>query len=84
VVVVFLLLQREDLRNRMIRLFGSSDLHRTTVAMDDAAGRLGTYFLAQLGMNATFGVIVGIGLWFIGVPNPLLWGVFSAIMRFIP
>ncbi|MDH2313263.1 AI-2E family transporter [Methylobacterium brachiatum] len=84
VVVVFLLMQREDLRNRMIRLFGSSDLHRTTVAMDDAAGRLGTYFLAQLGMNATFGVLVGVGLWFIGVPNPLLWGVFSAIMRFIP
>jgi predicted PurR-regulated permease PerM len=84
VVVVFLLLQREDLRNRMIRLFGSSDLHRTTVAMDDAAGRLGTYFLAQLGMNAAFGVLIGVGLWFIGVPNPLLWGVFSAIMRFVP
>jgi predicted PurR-regulated permease PerM len=84
VVVVFLLMQREDLRNRMIRLFGSSDLHRTTVAMDDAAGRLGTYFLAQLGMNATFGVIIGVGLWLFGVPNPLLWGVFSAIMRFIP
>ncbi|WP_336492375.1 AI-2E family transporter [Methylobacterium nigriterrae] len=84
VVVVFLLLQREDLRNRMIRLFGSSDLHRTTVAMDDAAGRLGTYFLAQLGMNAVFGVIIGVGLWFIGVPNPLLWGVFSALMRFVP
>ncbi|MCJ2105332.1 AI-2E family transporter, partial [Methylobacterium sp. E-041] len=74
----------EDLRNRMIRLFGSSDLHRTTVAMDDAAGRLGTYFLAQLGMNAAFGVIVGVGLWFIGVPNPILWGVFSALMRFVP
>jgi predicted PurR-regulated permease PerM len=84
VVVVFLLLQREDLRNRMIRLFGSSDLHRTTVAMDDAAGRLGTYFLAQLGMNAAFGVLIGVGLWFIGVPNPLLWGVFSALMRFVP
>ncbi|MCJ2026990.1 AI-2E family transporter [Methylobacterium sp. J-067] len=84
VVVVFLLLQREDLRNRMIRLFGSSDLHRTTVAMDDAARRLGTYFLAQLGMNAAFGVIIGVGLWFIGVPNPLLWGVFSALMRFVP
>ncbi|TXN66385.1 AI-2E family transporter [Methylobacterium sp. WL6] len=84
VVVVFLLLQREDLRNRMIRLFGSSDLHRTTVAMDDAAGRLGTYFLAQLGMNAAFGIIVGVGLWFIGVPNPILWGVFSALMRFVP
>jgi len=84
VVVVFLLMQREDLRNRMIRLFGSSDLHRTTVAMDDAAGRLGTYFLAQLGMNATFGVLIGVGLWVIGVPNPLLWGVFSALMRFVP
>lgn len=84
VVVVFLLLQREDLRNRMIRLFGSSDLHRTTVAMDDAAGRLGTYFLAQLGMNAAFGIIIGVGLWLIGVPNPLLWGVFSALMRFVP
>ena len=84
VVVVFLLMQREDLRNRMIRLFGSSDLHRTTVAMDDAAGRLGTYFLAQLGMNAAFGVLIGLGLWFIGVPNPILWGVFSAIMRFVP
>ncbi|MCJ2062762.1 AI-2E family transporter [Methylobacterium sp. J-088] len=84
VVVVFLLLQREDLRDRIIRLFGSSDLHRTTMAMDDAANRLGTYFLAQLGMNALFGVIVGIGLWFIGVPNPILWGVFSALMRFVP
>ncbi|RYY09077.1 MAG: AI-2E family transporter, partial [Alphaproteobacteria bacterium] len=84
VVVVFLLLQREDLRNRMIRLFGSGDLHRTTVAMDDAAGRLGTYFLAQLGMNAAFGVIVGVGLWIIGVPSPVLWGVFSALMRFVP
>ena len=84
VVVVFLLMQREDLRNRLIRLFGSSDLHRTTVAMDDAASRLGTYFLAQLGMNAAFGVLIGLGLWFIGVPSPILWGVFSALMRFVP
>ncbi|WP_336491179.1 AI-2E family transporter [Methylobacterium nigriterrae] len=84
VVVVFLLMQREDLRNRLIRLFGSSDLHRTTVAMDDAAGRLGTYFLAQLGMNAAFGMLIGLGLWFIGVPSPILWGVFSALMRFVP
>lgn len=84
VVVVFLLMQREDLRNRLIRLFGSSDLHRTTVAMDDAASRLGTYFLAQLGMNAAFGVLIGLGLWAIGVPSPILWGVFSALMRFVP
>nr|WP_238246891.1 AI-2E family transporter [Methylobacterium iners] len=84
IVVIFLLLQREDLRNRMIRLFGSSDLHRTTVAMDDAASRLSTYFLVQLGLNAAFGVLIGIGLWFIGVPSPVLWGVFAALMRFVP
>jgi predicted PurR-regulated permease PerM len=84
VVVIFILMQREDLRDRLIRLFGSGDLHRTTMAMDDAAGRLGTFFLAQLGMNAAFGVLVGVGLWLIGVPSPILWGVFSALMRFVP
>ena len=84
VVVIFLLLQREDLRDRMIRLFGSSDLHRTTMAMDDAASRLSTYFLTQLGINAAFGVIVGIGLWVIGVPSPILWGVFATLTRFVP
>ena len=84
IVVIFLLLQRADLRNRMIRLFGSSDLHRTTVAMDDAASRLSTYFLVQLALNAGFGVLIGVGLWFIGVPSPVLWGVFAALMRFVP
>ena len=84
VVVIFLLLQREDLRDRMIRLFGSSDLHRTTMAMDDAASRLSTYFLTQLGINASFGLIVGVGLWAIGVPSPILWGVFATLMRFVP
>ena len=63
VVAVFLLLQREDLRDRMIRLFGAGDLHRTTVAMDDAARRLSRYFLAQVGINAAFGVLIGVGLW---------------------
>ena len=84
IVVVFLLMQREDLRDRMIRLFGSRDLHRTTVAMDDAAKRLSTFFLAQLGINAGFGVIIALGLWLIGVPSPVLWGVFAALMRFVP
>ena len=68
----------------MIRLFGSSDLHRTTGAMDDAARRLSRYFLIQLGLNATFGLMIGLGLWAIGVPSPALWGVFAAIMRFVP
>ncbi len=84
VVVIFLLLQREDLRDRMIRLFGSSDLHRTTLAMDDAAGRLSTYFLTQLGINTAFGVIVAVGLYFIGVPSPILWGVLGTLLRFVP
>jgi predicted PurR-regulated permease PerM len=84
VVLIFVLLQREDLRDRMIRLFGSSDLHRTTVAMDDAARRLSRYFLIQLGLNASFGVLIAAGLWMIGVPSPLLCGIFAALMRFVP
>ncbi|MEH3144579.1 MAG: AI-2E family transporter [Methylobacterium frigidaeris] len=84
VVLIFILVQREDLRDRMIRLVGSRDLHRTTVAMDDAARRLGRFFLVQLGLNAGFGLVIGIGLWLIGVPNPILWGIFAALMRFVP
>jgi predicted PurR-regulated permease PerM len=84
VVAIFVLLQKEDLRDRMIRLFGSSDLHRTTLAMDDAARRLSRYFVTQLAINVTFGVIIGLGLIAIGVPNPILWGILSALLRFVP
>ncbi|WP_342149852.1 AI-2E family transporter [Methylorubrum sp. SB2] len=84
VVLLFVLMQREDLRDRLIRLAGSSDLHRTTVAMDDAARRLSRYFLGQLALNTAFGVVIGLGLWIIGVPNPVLWAIFSAMMRFVP
>ena len=84
IVVVFILLQREDLRDRLIRLFGSSDLHRTTAAMDDAARRLSRYFLTQLALNACFGLAITIGLWLIGVPSPVLWGIFAGLMRFVP
>ncbi|MFB0492155.1 putative PurR-regulated permease PerM [Methylobacterium sp. OAE515] len=84
VVLLFVLMQREDLRDRMIRLAGSSDLHRTTVAIDDAARRLSRYFVVQLALNAAFGVVIGIGLYVIGVPNPVLWAIFSALMRFVP
>ncbi len=83
-VSVFILMQREDLRDRMIRLFGSGDLHRTTAAMDDAAARLSKYFLTQLALNAAFGVVIGLGLLVIGVPNPVLWGIIAALMRFVP
>jgi predicted PurR-regulated permease PerM len=84
VVAVFALLQREDLRDRLIRLVGSSDLHRTTLAIDDGGRRLSRYFLTQLTVNAVFGLVIGIGLLVIGVPNPVLWGILSALLRFVP
>lgn len=84
IVAIFALLQREDLRDRMIRLAGSNDLHGTTVAIDDGAQRLRRYFLTQLSINALFGVVIGVGLLVIGVPNPVLWGILSALLRFVP
>jgi predicted PurR-regulated permease PerM len=82
--VIFILIQREDLRNRLIRLAGSHDLQRTTAALDDAATRLSRLFLAQLMINATFGVIIGVGLSFIGVPSAILWGILAGVLRFVP
>ncbi|TXN61189.1 AI-2E family transporter, partial [Methylobacterium sp. WL6] len=85
IFTIFILLQREDLRNRMIRLAGGSgDLRRTTAAIDDAARRLSRFFLAQLALNVAFGVVIGVGLWLIGVPSPTLFGVLAAILRFVP
>jgi predicted PurR-regulated permease PerM len=84
IFVIFILIQREDLRNRLIRLAGSHDLQRTTAALDDAATRLSRLFLAQLMINATFGIIIGIGLSFIGVPSAILWGILAAVLRFVP
>ncbi|WP_349774731.1 AI-2E family transporter [Microvirga terrae] len=84
IFVIFILLQREDLRNRLIRLAGSHDLQKTTAALDDAAGRLSRLFVTQLALNAAFGVVIGIGLYFIGVPSPVLWGILAAILRFVP
>jgi len=84
VVMVVILLQRDDLRDRAIRLFGSRDLHRTTMVMDEAARRLSRYFVSQLGLNAALGVAIGAGLFFIGVPSPLLWGILAALLRLVP
>jgi predicted PurR-regulated permease PerM len=84
IFVIFILLQREDLRNRLIRLAGSYDLQRTTAALDDAAGRLSRLFLTQLVLNSAFGVVIGIGLWFIGTPSAILWGILAAVLRFVP
>ena len=84
IFVIFILLQREDLRNRLIRLAGSYDLQRTTAALDDAAGRLSRLFLTQLIVNGAFGLVIGMGLWLIGIPSAVLWGILAAVLRFVP
>ena len=84
VFVIFMLLQREDLRDRVLRLVGASDVARATEAMNDAAKRISRYLLMQLVINVLYGIPIGIGLYFIGVPNPILWGLLATILRFIP
>lgn len=84
IFVIFILLQREDLRNRFIKLAGSHDLQKTTAALDDAASRLSRLFLLQLAVNVAFGVLIGTGLWIIGIPSPILWGILAAVLRFVP
>jgi predicted PurR-regulated permease PerM len=84
IVSTFILAQRDDLRDRMIRLFGANDLHRTTIAMDETARRLSRYFLAQLGINISFGAVIGTVLYLFGLPSPLLWGILAMLLRFLP
>jgi len=84
VVAVFILLQKDDLRDRMIRLFGSGDLHRTTLAMNDAASRLSKYFLTQVAINTGFGLLITVGLTLLHVPSPALWGLIGTLLRFVP
>ncbi len=84
IFVIFILLQREDLRNRFIKLAGSHDLQKTTAALDDAATRLSRLFLIQIALNTAFGVAIGAGLWVIGIPSPALWGILAAVLRFVP
>ncbi len=84
VFVVFMLIQREDLRDRLIRLLGAGRVNVTTQALDEAAQRVSRYLLALLGVNIVYGLVAGIGLYFIGVPNPLLWGLMAGLLRYVP
>src|SRR5262249_5461223 len=84
VFVIFMLLQQEDLRDRVIRLAGSRQLNVTTKALDEAGERVSRYLIAQLIVNVCFGVPAGLALYFLGVPNPVLWGVLAALFRYIP
>ena len=84
IFVAFILLQREDLRNRLVRLAGSGDIQLTTAAIDDAGKRLSKLFLTQIIFNAIFGLAIGSGLELIGVPSAPLWGLIAMILRFVP
>lgn len=84
VLLIFMLLQREELRNRLIRLIGQGRMSTTARAMDDAGARVSRYLLMQIVVNVTYGIPVAIGLYFIGVPNAILWGALATVLRFIP
>jgi predicted PurR-regulated permease PerM len=84
VLVIFMLLNREDVRNRLLSLFGQGQLVVTTRALDDAGHRISRYLLMQFCLNMGFGVFIGLGLMLIGLPHALLWGVLAATLRYIP
>jgi predicted PurR-regulated permease PerM len=84
VLVVFFLVRREDLRDRFIRLVGKGDVTVTTQAIEDAATRVSRYLSMQFLLNVTFGVSVAVGLYLIGVPSAILWGILGTTLRFIP
>ena len=84
VFLIFVLLDRDDLRDRFIKLVGAGDLRKSTHALEEAASRVSRYLLMQLLVNVSYGVPIGIGLYFIGVPNAILWGVLAIVLRFVP
>ena len=84
VLVIFMLVQREDLRNRLIRLVGYGRLTVTTQAMEEAGQRISRYLLMQTIINSSFGLAVGVGLYFIGLPYAIVWGFLATVLRFIP
>ena len=84
VFTLFILVKREDLRNRVIRLAGQNQLNVVTQALDDASRRLSRYLLFQFVVNISYGAIFGCLVYWIGVPHALLWGVLAGLLRFIP
>ena len=83
-LMAFILIQRENVRDRVLRLAGLHEMHRTTGAMAEATSRVGRFLLMQALMNAIFGLTMGAGLWLLGVPQAPLWGAMGFALRFIP
>lgn len=84
IFTIFILIKREDLRNRLFRLAGVSRLSLMTEALDDAGRRISKYLLMQLGVNVLFGALLGLGLFLLGVPAATLCAVLAAFARFVP
>lgn len=84
VLLIFMLLEREGLRNRMIALAGEGQLHVATQAIDEATERVSRYLRMQLTINVIYGVAVALGLWAVGIPNAALWGFLGCMLRFLP
>jgi predicted PurR-regulated permease PerM len=84
VFAIFMLMQREDLRDRFMRLVAEGHLNVMTQAMDEAARRVSRYLMMQFIVNFTFGTLIATGLYFVGVPNALLWGALAGSLRFVP
>ena len=84
ILTVFILIRREDLRNRMIRLLGDGKVTITTRAVDDATRRISRYLLVQLLINVGFGLLISLGLFVLGVDYSILWGLIATMMRYVP
>ena len=84
VIVIFMLMAGEDLRDRLIHLVGRGRLRVTTQALDEVGQRISRYLRAQVMVNASFGLAIGVGLSFIGIPNAVFWGLLGMVLRFLP
>ena len=84
VIVIFMLMAGADLRDRLIHLMGRGRLRMTTQALDEVGQRISRYLRAQLMVNASFGLAIGVGLHFIGIHNAVFWGLLGMVLRFLP
>ena len=84
VLLLFMLIQRRELLARMVRLFGANRLAQATRALEEAGERISNYLVMYSAVNGAFGAVIFGGLFVLGVPFALLWGVFAAVLRFVP
>lgn len=84
ILVIFILLDRDHISDQVVRLFGGSDVHATSEALEDAGRRVSRVLLLQVLTNLGFSIAVGGGLFLLGMPNPILWGLVAGALRFVP